>query len=444
MGTPSNVLDYADQAVFLAEQATGTTNLLQCVWMYDRPVDAEALGRFHRNLASGRLSRRIERSAIPFGRHRWVSAADTAELEISPARPRADVEGWLAEQSRTRLDCVDGPGWHLALLPLSDGGAALSLVISHCLTDGVGLCMAIAEAASGAGAGVAWPPARSRSRCAAVREDLGRSARDLPAVGRGLRAAVAMARRGSGKPKTTPASLEYPHERLTLPTATAVVDAAEWDAAVERLGGTGNALVAGLAADLGRRLGRVHPADGTVSLSLPVADRAEDETRANAVSSIDVVVDPTGAATDLRKIRAAIKAALTHSDDVRDERWEVIPLIPLISRRAFRRMLAAATGQAGSIVSSNLGDVEATVNRPDGKDADHFVMRPLYPGVTREVMHKADGVLAIGSGRINGEVFLVFLSYQPGRNNSDHELRQTVSELLADFSLTWSTPWPAA
>ena len=104
----------------------------------------------------------------------------------------------------------------------------------------------------------------------------------------------------------------------------------------------------------------------------------------------------------------------------------------------------AATGQAGSIVSSNLGDVEATVNRPDGKDADHFVMRPLYPGVTREVMHKADGVLAIGSGRINGEVFLVFLSYQPGRNNSDHELRQTVSELLADFSLTWSTPWPAA
>lgn len=354
------------------------------------------------------------------------------------------MEAWLGEQSRTRLDCVDGPGWHLALLPLSDGGAALSLVISHCLTDGVGLCMAIAEAASGTDARVAWPRARSRSRWTALREDLGRSARDLPDVGRALGAAVAMARQGSGKPGTTSVGVGSPDEQITLPTATAVIDAAEWDAAVERLGGTGNALVAGLAADLGRRMGRVHPADGTVSLSLPVADRAENETRANAVNSIDVVLDPTGATTDLRQIRGAIKAALIHSDDVRDERWAVIPLIPLISRRAFRRMIAAATGQARSIVSSNLGDIDPAVNRPDGSDAAHFLMRPLYPGVTREVMHRADGVLAVGSGRINGEVFLVFLSYQPGRSNSDHQLRQTVSEMLADFSLRWSTPWPAA
>ena len=93
-----------------------------------------------------------------------------------------------------------------------------------------------------------------------------------------------------------------PHERLTLP-ATAVVDAAEWDAAVSGSAEQVTHLVAGVpptsAGDWAACTRRRH----AVSLSLPVADRAEDETRANLRSRAStMVVDPTGAATDLRKI----------------------------------------------------------------------------------------------------------------------------------------------
>lgn len=442
----TNVLAYTDQTVFLAEQATGSTNLIQCVWVYDRALDEAGLRRFHRNLQRGWLSRRVERSAIPFGRHRWVSGPSeiegTPELEIAPARPRSGLETWLTEQSRTPLDCEAGPGWHLAMLPLTDGATALSLVISHCLADGVGLCTALAEAASGPGTGAAWPRAGSRARWAAVREDLTQTARDLPAVGRALRAAVVMARQGRGG--TKPAAAAVPDEPVTLPTATAFIDADEWDSAVERLGGTGNALLAGIAAELGRRMGRVDPADGTVSLSLPVSDRADGDTRANAVTDITVVVDPKPAPSDLRGIRAAIKAALIERNDVPDERWAILPLIPLIPKRVFRRMVAVATGDDRAIISSNLGEVDSAANRPDGTDADYFVVRSLYPDITRSTLDRAGGVLALASGRVRGRVFISVLGYLPGQRNSEDGLRRTVALTLEDFALTSSTPWPAA
>ena len=78
----SNVLDLVDQAVFLGERATGATSVIQCVWVYDRAIDIDGLRRFHHHLQRGRLSRRIERSPLPFGRHRWVTPSDSSDLEI--------------------------------------------------------------------------------------------------------------------------------------------------------------------------------------------------------------------------------------------------------------------------------------------------------------------------------------------------------------------------
>ena len=40
-----NVLDLFDQTVFLGERATGATNLLQCVWIYNRAIDIDGLRR---------------------------------------------------------------------------------------------------------------------------------------------------------------------------------------------------------------------------------------------------------------------------------------------------------------------------------------------------------------------------------------------------------------
>ena len=113
----SNVLDLFDQTVFLGERATGATNLLQCVWIYDRAIDIDGLRQFHRHLQQGRLSRRVERSALPFGRHRWVSPSGQSDLEIvATPRPREEFDAWLDEQANTPLDAEHGPGWHLAML----------------------------------------------------------------------------------------------------------------------------------------------------------------------------------------------------------------------------------------------------------------------------------------------------------------------------------------
>ena len=42
----SNVLDLVDQTVFLGERATGATSLGQCVWVYNRAIDIDALRQF--------------------------------------------------------------------------------------------------------------------------------------------------------------------------------------------------------------------------------------------------------------------------------------------------------------------------------------------------------------------------------------------------------------
>ncbi|MCV7102380.1 hypothetical protein H7I01_18800, partial [Mycobacterium palustre] len=168
----NTTLDLFDQTFATLERATKVLGQLQCVWVYERAIDLDGLRRFHRNLQRGRLSRRIERSALPFGRHRWVAPADDAELEIAATpRPREDfdawlreqaatpldvergpgwqLDAWLREQAATPLDVERGPGWQLAVLPFTDGGAGVSLVVPHVLTDGIGLCDALADAAAG-------------------------------------------------------------------------------------------------------------------------------------------------------------------------------------------------------------------------------------------------------------------------------------------------------
>lgn len=442
----SNVLDLADQTLFLGERATGATSLLQCVWVYDRAIDIGGLREFHRRLGRGRLSRRVERSPLPFGRHRWVSPNDRCALEIVGAsRFRDGIDAWLAEQATRRPDAEHGPGWHLAVLPFTDGGAAVSLVTTHCLTDGVGLCEALADAASGRDDAIRWPAAKARRRWRALREDARQTVRDAGDVARAVGAAARMLSQGRDavqsacveKPSAPPATGD---DRITLPMTTFFVDADEWDARARSLGGTSNALLAGMAARLAQRVGRV-AADGSVNVGMPVNERTPGDTRANAVTNVDVTLQPSAIGTDLREIRAVIKDALIRHRDVPDERWALLPLVPLIPKRLFRRLISVVTGGATTVVSSNLGAMDPAVNRPDGREADYFAMRSVYPGVTSATMHRTNGALALLSGRVHGQVFVSVLSYQPARPNSNEALRQHISSTLSDFSLTATTGW---
>jgi hypothetical protein len=440
----SNVLDLFDQTVFVGERATGATNLLQCVWVYNRAIDIDGLRQFHHHLQRGRLSRRIERSPLPFGRHRWVSPSGQSELEIATPRPREEFDAWLTEQANTPLDAEHGPGWHLAVLPFTDGGAGVSFVISHCLTDGVGLCEALADAACGRHDPISWPAAASRRRWQALREDARQTVRDIPAVGRAVVAAARFARRNRGSDRSAtppPTPFTGADELVTLPTATVFVDADEWDARADALGGTSNTLLAGLAARLAQRVGRL-AADGSVALTLPVNERNAVDTRANAIANVDFTVDPAPATTDLRAIRAATKQALIRSKEVPNQRWELLPLAPLLPQWLVRRSVGVSASGAASVVSSNLGAVDPAAYRPDGTDADHFVMKPLGPGVTKAIMHRLGGLLVLLSGRPHERVFVSVLAYQPGRPNSNDDLWRDLSSALSDFSFTATTGWP--
>lgn len=437
-----NVLDLVDHTFFRVERAAEVTNVIQCVWVYDRALDVEGLRQFHRHLQRGRLARRIERSPLPFGRHRWVSPSAQTDLEIvETARPRAEFDSWLNEQTNLPLDAEYGPGWHLAVLPFTEGGAGVSLAASHCLTDAVGLCQALADAAHGRDNTINWPAAGSRRRWQALREDARQTARDIPGIGRAAVAAAQFLRCNSGSAGPTETPTAVTDENVTLPAATVFVDADEWDARADSLGGTGNTLFLALAARFAQRVGRV-AADGTVAMTMAINARTDGDTRANAITNVDFVVDPAPATTDLRGIRAATKQALIRSQVEPDERWTLLPLVPLVPERLGKRWVGAATNSAATVGSSNIGVVDPATNRPDGTTADHFAIRSLSARMTTGMMHQLGGMLSLLSGRMNGRVFVSVVAYDPAGLNSDEIVQQHISSVLHEFSLPSTMGWP--
>jgi hypothetical protein len=415
--------------------------------VYNRAVDIDGLRRFHEHLQNGRLARRIERSPLPFGRHRWVTPSDRSELEIiDTPRPRAGLDAWLIEQAATPLDPEHGPGWHLATMPFTDGGAAVSLVLTHCLTDGIGGCVAIVEAACGYDNVAEWPAAGSRRRWQAIRQDARQTVRDLPAIGRAAVAAARFARRNrDSAPVGAPAApITGGDELVTLPTATIFLDADRWDARAGALGGTTNTLAAALAARIAERLGRVD-ANGSVTVAMPVNERTVDDTRANAVAMVNVAVDPASATTDLREIRTATKEALIRHRNESDERQDLLPLVPLLPERVTKRMASVATGGATNVViSSNLGEAPSAVQQPDGTDSDYVALLSRYPTVTKSMIDQLGGVLVVHSARTENKAFVSVLGYQPGRPNTNDDLRRELEDALADFALTPVPGWECA
>lgn len=450
----SNILDPLDQATIDAGRATGSASNLQCVWVYSRPIDVDGLQQFHGYLRRGRLSRRVERSPLPFGRHRWIASDGASDIEfVRTARPREELDAWLSEQADTPLDYERGPGWHLAVLPLSEGGCVVSFVINHCLTDGIGLCEALTDAALGRSDPISWPAAASRGRWTAVREDMRQTVRDIPVMGRAVATAIRLGRtsgKSSGdasagtqpakQPATQPESppIQYLDDdrEITLPMATIFVDADQWKARARELGGTSNALVVGVAARLAQRGGRAAE-DGSIVVMVPVNKRESGDTRANAINNVGVTIaDPLLAMTDLREIRAAIWHSLVRHREVGDEELAVNAIVPLLPKRVLAGLPARTALPPNVVGSSNLGVIDPAAGRPDGTDADSFAITNNFLRVTEATMRKRNGMQSTLSGIACGRVFITAVSLYPYRINSTDELRQDLWNTLNDFGLT--------
>ncbi|WP_454561399.1 hypothetical protein [Mycobacterium haemophilum] len=440
---PDNRLSFADQVMFLSLRATGQEPVAQAVWLYERALDFDGLSRFHRNFGHGLMGRRIERSPLPFGRHRWVASEEPpSNIDIAEcARPRAELSDWADERAQLPIDPEWGPGWHIGVLPLTDGSNAVSLVISHCLADGFGGFATVIDAVKGNVRDFGYPPPNSRTRLRAAASDLRETARGVPEVARTLVAAAKLvyARRRdfgqSRESRTTLISAAGADRNFVVPAITVYVDLEDWDDRAKTLAGTSNSLLAGFAAKFAERMGRCAD-DRAVTLYFPMSDRIPDDTRANAAILAHASVDPMQVTTDLSDVRVAIRQGLKMAREVPDPALQILPLTPFIPKRVVRRAADALLTADLPVACSFLGDLDPAVGRVDGTDADYVMLRGVDRHVTRQLLEKRRGLLTLVAGRITGKMSISIVAYQPGVENSKPLLRELVAHTLGQFDLT--------
>lgn len=436
-----NTLAYIDQASFLGLRALGRGPLIQFTWVYDRPVDLDGLRRFHRHLGHGLLGRRVERSPLPFGRHRWVASPGPADLDVAAAdRPRSDVWSWADERASMPIDPEWGPQWHLGVQPLQDGGSAVSLVVSHTTGDGLAIGLAVADAVKGVRHDLGYPAPSSRTRRQAMAEDAREAARAVPELGRAVAATVRVARSQrddlASSMSSARAQVASGESRTVVaPCAVALVDIGHWDGRAKALGGNSNSLLAGLAARLGHLLGRTDD-NGRVTLSCPVSERGPGDTRGNALTEARVVADPVAVTTDLTTLRGDMKRAFAALRDKPNELLAPLPLTPLTPQLLVRRLESMIVERGAPIGCSNLGGLDPAVNRPDGTDALFMAPRIVEPKITSTILDRSGGLLFIGSCRLNGRVSVTVAAWQPGGANTKAALREVVVRALDDMGIS--------
>ena len=442
---PDNRLALVDQAAFLSLRATGRAQLIQTVWVYEHAIDFDGLRRFYRNSGYGLLGRRIERSPLPFGRHRWVSAlGQPLDIDIAEgARPRAELSDWADERAQLPVDPEFGPGWHLGVARFTDGSTAVSAVISHCLADGIAGLLLIIDSVTGNIRDFGYPPPRSRTPLRAMVSDVLQTVQSAPEVGRALGGAAKLlfrSRHDIARPAASrpPATLgDDASCNVVVPAITMHIDLDDWDARANTLGGTSYSLYAGVATKLGERMGRRRSDDGTVTLLIPISDRTPDDTRAIAMSFVKVSVDPTQVTTDLSRARVVIRQALKTAQEVPDPALQLLPLTPFIPKRAVKQMGDLLFGFADSpVLCSNLGDLPSEIGRVDGTDAEYVMLRGVDQNVTRQYIESVGGQLVVVGGRVVGKMSISVVAYRPGGKNSKQDLRELVAHTLAEFDLT--------
>ena len=457
MGSVDNTLDYLDQASFLAYRADGHAPLIQITWIYRTEVDLDELRRFQRNLGMGLLGRRIERSPLPFGRHRWIAWRGPADIDVAEnARSRDEVTAWTDEQAALPIDPEHGPPWRVAVQPLVEGGAVVTLLIAHTVADGEGLLGAVGDAVRGVTRDLGYPEAHSRTKTQAVLQDSYQFLRDLPAAaGSLLKLPVAamnarrMLRAPSGPRRI---QRELGHDtgdslarrgstvdlgrKVMMPSVTVLVDEGHWNQRAESLGGTSNSLLIGFTARLCERLGYLG-SDGSAILSIPVSLRLPDDARGNALTGVPLNVDPSAVTADLMGVRAAVKALLSKLHESENLLQGPLPLTPFVPRvlahRAELNLLRSRT-----VNCSNSGDIDPAVNRPDGTDADRFTTREVrWSGqLTHGFLSRIDGhISSVVSGRMGGRLYISISYVDAEGSTTVDQLNEVVRGALDDFGL---------
>ena len=436
-------LAFLDHTALELHRVTGRGQLMQCVWVYEHPLDMDGLNRFNENLYKSLGSRLIERSPLPFGRPRWVRpVGPPPPIHFAPrSRPRSELLDWADELAKLPIDPEHGPGWHLAVQPLDGGETAVAVGAWQVIGDGVGELMAVFEAVTGMLRDPGYDEPGSRSRAQAVISDIRQAVRDLPLTARTARKALKMFREQRDQFTRARAAnaTEGDKTEVVVPSVAFYVDIAEWDEKAKELGGNSYSLLAGFTAKLGDRFGRNRPSDGSVSLMIAINLRESlDDDRALAMAFANAAVDPSKVTTDLTEARDAVREAREKAKNEPDPVIEMMALMPWLPSSAVKGIAELLFSYAEDPPSScsNLGDLPPDLARVDGTPAENVFIRALDTNVTLGDLERSRGQLVVVSGRINGKVSVSVEAYQLDAENSKERVREEVVATLKEFGLT--------
>ena len=432
-----DILCYMDQASFVGLRALERQPVILFTWIYPHSLDEAVVNQFNERLAQGLLGRVLQRSPLPWGRHRWVARTVPAPVTWHTAPMAVDRRTDLVNLP---IDPEHGPAWRLVVQSLDGGGCALSILVSHTIADGKAASQAIADAVAGRRFDRVFPPPTSRWSLRMIVRDILECGRELPAV---LHALIALLR-SSGRtaiPLSSGSSSPYrighakPEPIMLVPLVQVVMYSASCKERAADLAITSNMLLATLTVRIAFRIGRVD-ADGRVKLVVPVSERQPDDRRGNALRSITLMVDPNAYLTNPRALQNEIKAALAELPHQVDDMARILPLIPYVPLNLARRLAHQTVGRDLPVGCSLVGDLPLELHHPFGA-VSGFQLSAIEC-FTESQLEQMGGILFVVCSRRGGQEFISVLGYAPNTIKTRAELAPLVYEALNDLGLNGS------
>ncbi|NNH74574.1 hypothetical protein HLB23_32800 [Nocardia uniformis] len=441
--TEMNRLTADDDLFWKVHRLYGPLLVVQLAWLFDEPLERATVQRFHEHLSYGFLARRVVTTRFPLARPWWAPALRALPLDWRTEPVRADrVPDWLAAQTDTDLDPITGEVWRLSAAPTATGGTVLSLVASHVAVDGGGGLFAVADALERLRADASPDRAASAGRLVGdtlsaglLRAHIADAVAQVRAVAAGIRGAI-RARAvhepvRQPRPETTPVALANPFQPADLLVS---VPAADWNRVAAAHSGTANGLMVGVAVGVLGRSGRV--TDGAVRVEIPRSMRGLDDPRGNASTGVAVAVPYRhGERTDLARLRAATKRAVTAHDDpaTTPPLQHLQPVQVLLPDALTRRFVR--TSKAPICLCTNLGDSAKLVADIAGIRARAVVMRPVVRAGDPEFFRRAEAGLTVAYSGDGETVTLAVAGVDPDRFPDRDTLRRHVAAELTAWGL---------
>ncbi|MDV8057766.1 MULTISPECIES: hypothetical protein [unclassified Rhodococcus (in: high G+C Gram-positive bacteria)] len=413
----STRLSVIDEIFLRTHRGYGIPIALQGIWRTTETVSREELDRIHDELAVGQLGRRVGRPRIPGARLRWDISSESLPLEYGTDAVD-DIIGWADAQADVRLDPQYGPGWRLTAAPVAHGGTVLSLVCSHALADARELIDAAAQAFSGsAPVHVLHPGSDVKDAITMIVTVLLRS------IAATARLWVSKKARAELRAFTTADSGGIaPHHANRMTSVIVDVDAAEWDSAARRVGGSANSLFVSVVAATMNELGS--PA---VTVDIPFRTGSGD---ANAIGMATVAVrgDDSPAA-----IRAACKEAF--GKPVGAPAGYPPEIVQLLPHRVAAKL--TSTPGRGEVLCSNIGDIPDGITALGSHRSCGLATRAIHPNPSGALPTTR---MSTYLSRLDGNYTLSLVCTDDALAGSPAELTAAVQRALATRNLA-AKPW---